>query len=198
MRQSGWAIAQHEAAREARVKLLLTLGLTAAALMIGSCGFGGDEEEAADNASDRAQRAALAAAGIDAFEAGSWSQELSIVSIDLPAMARSKEKKIRRRLEESVSGAVCLASDEAAAPPAHFFMSDGEECRYSSFENDGNKLKIALSCRMESLSAIDVEMAGPIEVDSYQLDGDISIRLPMIGEVTAQAQLRARHAGPCR
>ncbi len=179
------------------MKLLLTLSLTAAALMIGSCGFGGEEDEAGDNASNRAQRVALAAAGIDALEVGSWSQELSIVSIDLPAMARSREGKIRKRLEETVGGAVCLASDEAAAPPAHFFMSDGEECRYSSFGNDGEKLKIALSCRMESMSAIDMDMAGPIDADSYELEGDISIRLPMVGEVTARAHLRARHTGSC-
>lgn len=177
----------------------LRLAFMAAALLplgIAGCGFGAEEEDEGYG-SPRDRHAAILAADAQAPAPGEWERSLSVKQIDLPGMARKREGKITAQIERDGSGKSCISKRQAKAIAADLFAPDGEQCRYSEFSAADGKVTLGLSCGMESLSAIDMQLSGPLGANSYDLSGLLTIRLPMVGKVEAQISLSGARLGGC-
>lgn len=181
----------------ARRAHVVILSLAPASLLLSACSFGNDDTDEGGAVASKQRRAALAEAGVTSLQPGLWVKTLQVNSVRLPAMARKREADIIEQIRKSAARTQCVSKTEAKTVPARLFAPDGKDCSYSKFAFESGQMQIDLSCGMESMSAIDMELAGQMRADSFDLDADISVRLPMIGKVAVEGKYTGRHSGDC-
>ena len=158
---------------------------------------GSDDEDSVAGESAAEVAAAMSKGRVASLKPGLWESKLTVKEIAVPGVASGRKEKMVARVEKNGTHERCLSAKEAKAPPADLFVKNAQECRYSHFEVVGGKATIALSCRMASVGAIDMDLSGPITPDAYIFDADIALRLPMIGTVPIKASLTSSHKGEC-
>lgn len=173
------------------------LCLGSLSLLLSGCSFGDDDADDGSVVTSEYRQAALAKAGVAELQPGLWEYTLEVDSVRLPAMARKREADIIEQIRSNAARSQCVSQDEAQTVPTGLFAPNGRDCSYSKFEFAGRQMQIALSCAMESMGAVDMELAGEIQAAGFDMDADISVRLPMIGKVTAQGKYIGKRTGDC-
>lgn len=171
------------------------LGLSALALS--SCGDNADENN--DGQVSRDERAAEMQH--DAFIAmmpGQWNTTFTFNEIDVPTLGKSQKQQIMKEMANGASSSSCLSAEEAKNPGADFFGGNGaEKCIYKKFDVSGQNVKMTLSCTMDGMGNVDMEMKGVIGDDQFNFDADLAMRLPVVGKVKLKGTAVGRHAGAC-
>jgi Protein of unknown function (DUF3617) len=148
---------------------------------------------------DSAERAAEM--DYDAFipmKAGLWETKFVFTDIDVPTLGKSQKKQIMDEVAKSSSSKSCLSEAEAKKPGANFFGGDGaEKCVYKAFDVAGQNVTMKLSCGMEGMGSVDMELKGVMGETEFNYDSEVAIRLPMIGRVKMTGNAVGKHVGVC-
>ena len=79
-----------------------------------------------------------------------------------------------------------------------FFGGDGaEKCVYKAFDVSGQNVRMKLSCGMDSMGSVDMELAGVMGETEFNYDSTVNVRLPMVGKVAMQGNARGKYIGAC-
>lgn len=160
-----------------------------------------------DNSADRdgdgtvssAERAAEM--DYDAFipmKAGLWETKFTFTEIDVPTLGKAEKQQIMEEVAKGASSRSCLSPNEAKKPGADFFGGNGaEKCVYKSFDVSGQNVKMKLSCAMEGMGSVDMELAGVMGETEFNYESEVAIRLPLVGKVTMKGNAVGKHAGEC-
>ena len=54
-----------------------------------------------------------------------------------------------------------------------------------------------LSCGMDSMGSVDMELAGVMGETEFNYDSTVNVRLPMVGKVAMQGTARGKYMGAC-
>lgn len=160
-----------------------------------------------DNSADRdgdgivndAERAAEM--DYDAFipmKAGLWETKFTFAEIDVPTLGKSEKQQIMDEVAKGASSKSCLTAAEAKKPGADFFGGNGaEKCVYKSFDVSGQNVKMTLTCAMEGMGSVDMQLAGVMGESEFNYDTEVAIRLPMVGKVQMKGNATGKHTGDC-
>lgn len=169
-----------------------------AALLLASCADSSADRNG-DGKVDAAERAAEMNA--DAFipmKAGLWETRFEFSDIELPSLGKAQKRQIMEEVAENASNRRCLSEEEAKQPGADFFGGDGaEKCVYRQFDAKGSNVTMALTCAMEGMGSVDMELAGQMGETSFNYDSKLAIRLPMIGRVNMTGTAIGKYVGAC-
>jgi hypothetical protein len=137
----------------------------------------------------------------DAFipmKAGLWETKFVFTDINLPTLGRSEKKQIMDEVAKGASSRSCLSAADAKKPGADFFGGDGaEKCVYKAFDVSGQNVRMKLSCGMEGMGSVDMELAGVMGETEFNYDSQVDVRLPMIGKVKMTGNAIGKHVGSC-
>jgi hypothetical protein len=179
-------------------KLGVMAGALAACILLASCSDNSADSDG-NSEVDSAERAAEM--DYDAFipmKAGLWETRFVFTDIDVPTLGKSQKKQIMDEVAQNSSSKSCLSAAEAKKPGADFFGGDGaEKCLYKAFDVSGQNVKMKLSCGMEGMGSVDMDLAGVMGETEFNYDSEVAIRLPMIGRVKMKGNTIGKYAGPC-
>lgn len=137
----------------------------------------------------------------DAFipmKAGLWETKFTFSEIDVPTLGKSEKQQIMDEVAKGASSKSCLSDAEAKKPGADFFGGNGaEKCVYKSFDVSGQNVKLKLTCAMEGMGSVDMQLAGVMGETDFNYDTEVAIRLPMVGKVKMKGNAIGKHAGKC-
>ncbi|OYU36706.1 DUF3617 domain-containing protein [Novosphingobium sp. PASSN1] len=137
----------------------------------------------------------------DAFipmKAGQWETKFVFTDIDVPTLGKAEKQQIMDEVAKSASSRSCLTEAEAKKPGADFFGGNGaEKCVYKAFDVSGQNVRLKLSCGMEGMGSVDMELAGVMGETEFNYDSKVDVRLPMIGKVKMQGKATGKYAGAC-
>lgn len=152
-----------------------------------------------DGTVDSAERAAEM--DYDAFipmKPGLWETKFTFTHIDVPTLGEEEKRQIMEEVAKGASSRSCLSQEEAKKPGADFFGGNGaEKCVYKSFDVAGQNVKMKLSCGMEGLGSVDMDLSGVMGETEFNYESEVAIRLPMIGKVKMKGIAAGKHAGAC-
>ena len=137
----------------------------------------------------------------DAFipmKAGLWETKFVFADIDLPSLNTSQKQQIMDEVAKSASNRSCLSEADAKKPGADFFGGDGaEKCVYKTFDVAGQNVTMKLSCGMDGMGSVDMELKGVMGETEFNYDSVVDVRLPMIGKVKMTGNAVGKYAGAC-
>lgn len=137
----------------------------------------------------------------DAFipmKAGLWETKFVFDDINVPTLSKAQKQQVMNEVAKSASSKSCLTQAEAKKPGADFFGGDGaEKCVYKGFDVSGQNVKMKLSCGMDSMGSVDMELAGVMGETEFTYDSKVDVRLPMIGKVGMQGKATGKYIGAC-
>lgn len=137
----------------------------------------------------------------DAFipmKAGLWETKFVFDDINVPTLSKSQKQQIMDEVAKSASSKSCLTQAEAKKPGADFFGGDGaEKCLYKAFDVSGQNVRMKLSCGMDGMGSVDMELAGVMGETDFSYDSKVDVRLPMIGKVAMQGKATGKYIGAC-
>ena len=137
----------------------------------------------------------------DAFipmKAGLWETKFVFSDIDVPSLGKAQKQQIMDEVAKSASSQSCLTEAEAKKPGADFFGGSGaEKCVYKAFDVSGQNVKLKLSCGMDGMGSVDMELAGVMGETEFNYDSKVDVRLPMIGKVAMQGKATGKYVGAC-
>lgn len=137
----------------------------------------------------------------DAFipmKAGLWETRFVFKDIDLPSLGKAQKQQIMDEVANSASSRTCLSEAEAKSPGADFFGGDGtDKCVYKKFDVMGQNVTMQLSCAMDGMGSIDIDLAGVMGETEFNYDSDVAVRLPMVGKVKMTGNAVGKHVGDC-
>jgi hypothetical protein len=152
-----------------------------------------------DGVVDSAERAAEM--DYDAFipmKAGLWETKFVFRDIDLPSLGKSQKQEIMDEVAKTASSRTCLSEAEAKRPGADFFGGDGaEKCVYKKFDVMGQNVKMQLSCGMDGMGSIDMDLSGVMGDSQFNYDSAVAVRLPIVGKVKMTGNAVGKHVGAC-
>jgi hypothetical protein len=168
----------------------LLLGV--AALAISAC---------SDKGADTDSKARAAEMDYNAFipmKAGQWKTKFVFTDMDVPTLGKAEKQQIMDEVAKSASSRSCLTEAEAKKPSADFFGGNGaEKCVYKAFDVSGQNVRLQLSCGMEGMGSVDMELAGVMGETAFNYDSKFDVRLPMIGKVKMQGKATGEYVGAC-
>ena len=168
----------------------LLLGV--AALAISACSDKGADTDSKERAAEM---------DYDAFipmKAGQWETKFVFTDIDVPTLGKAEKQQIMDEVAKSASSRSCLTEAEAKKPAADFFGGKGaEKCVYKAFDVSGQNVRLQLSCGMEGMGSVDMELAGVMGETAFNYDSKFDVRLPMIGKVKMQGKATGTYTGAC-
>lgn len=168
----------------------LLLGV--AALAISAC---------SDKGADTDNKERAAEMDYDAFipmKAGQWETKFVFTDIDVPTLGKAEKQQIMDAVAKGASSRSCLTEAEAKKPAADFFGGNGaEKCVYKAFDVAGQNIRLKLSCGMEGMGSVDMELAGVMGETAFNYDSKFDVRLPMIGKVKMQGKATGEYVGAC-
>ena len=83
-------------------------------------------------------------------------------------------------------------------PKATFFGGTGaEKCVYKVFDISGQNVRMKLSCGMDNMGSVDMELAGVMGETEFNYDSTLDVRLPMVGKVAMQGTVRGKYIAAC-
>lgn len=179
-------------------KLRVAAGALAGLISLASCSdFSADKD--GDGVIDSAERAAEM--DYDAFvpmKAGLWETKFVFTDIDVPTLGKSQKREVMEEVAKGASSRSCLTPAQAKKPGADFFGGDGaEKCMYKSFDVSGQNVKMTLTCGMDGMGSVDMELAGVMGETEFNYESEVAVRLPMIGRVKMTGNAIGKHAGEC-
>jgi len=137
----------------------------------------------------------------DAFipmKAGLWETKFVFADIDVPTLGKAEKQQIMDELANSASSQSCLTDAEAQKPGADFFGGDGaEKCVYKAFDVSGQNVRMKLSCGMDSMGRVDIELTGVMGKTEFNYDSKVEVRLPIVGKVAMQGKANGKYLGDC-
>ena len=152
-----------------------------------------------DGIIDKDERAAEMAS--DAFipmKPGRWETKFTFTDIAVPTLGKAQKRQIMEEVAKSASSISCLTQEEAKKPGADFFGGEGaEKCTYRTFDVSGQNAKMGLTCGMEGMGSVDMDMAGTMNDSQFDFDTEVAMRLPMIGRIKLQGTAVGKHVGAC-
>lgn len=176
--------------------------LCASALALSACsekGSGGSADKNGNGIIDSQER--TAEMDYDAFipmKAGLWETNFVFTDINVPTLGKAEKQQIMNEVTKSTSSRSCLTEAEATTPDADFFGGNGaEKCVYKAFDVSGQNVRMKLSCGMESMGSVDMELTGVMGATEFNYDSRVDIRLPMVGKVAMQGNAMGKYIGAC-
>lgn len=152
-----------------------------------------------DGLVDSAERAAEL--DYDAFipmKAGLWETKFLFTDIDVPTLGKSEKQQIMKEVAKGASSRSCLSPDQAKKPGADFFGGDGaEKCMYKSFDVSGQNVKMTLTCGMDGMGSVDMELAGVMGETEFNYESEVAVRLPIVGKVKMEGNAIGKYVGTC-
>ncbi len=137
----------------------------------------------------------------DAFvpmKAGLWQTKFVFSDIDVPTLGKSQKQQIMDEVAKGASSRSCLSDVDAKKPGADFFGGAGaEKCVYKAFDVSGQNVKMKLSCGMDGMGSVDMELRGVMGESEFNYDSTVDVRLPMIGKVKMTGNAIGKHIGAC-
>lgn len=137
----------------------------------------------------------------DAFipmKAGEWETRFVFTDINVPTLGKSEKRQIMDEVAKSASSRSCLTEAEAKKPGADFFGGNGaEKCVYKAFDVSGQNVRMKLSCGMEGMGSVDMELAGVMGETEFNYESKVDVRLPMIGKVKMTGNATGKYVGTC-
>ncbi|MCO4092290.1 MAG: DUF3617 family protein [Sphingorhabdus sp.] len=137
----------------------------------------------------------------DAFipmKPGLWETNFVFADINVSTLGKAEKQRIMDELAKSASSQSCLTDAEAKKPGADFFGGTGaEKCVYKAFDISGQNVRMKLSCGMDSMGSVDMELAGVMGETEFNYDSTLDVRLPMVGKVAMQGTARGKYMGAC-
>ena len=168
----------------------LLLGV--AALAISACSDKGADTDSKERAAEM---------DYDAFipmKAGQWETKFVFTDMDVPTLGKAEKQQIMDEVAKGASSRSCLTAAEAKKPSADFFGGNGaEKCVYKAFDVSGQNVRLQLSCGMEGMGSVDMELAGVMGETAFNYDSKFDVRLPMIGKVKMQGKATGEYVGAC-
>jgi hypothetical protein len=167
-------------------------------LTLASCSDNGADKDG-NGVIDSDERAAEM--DYDAFipmKAGLWETKFVFKDIDLPSLGKAQKQQIMDEVANSASSRTCLSAAEANKPGADFFGGDGaDKCVYKKFDVMGQNVAMTLSCGMDGMGSIDMDLSGVMGETEFNYDSAVAVRLPMIGKVKMTGNAVGKHVGDC-
>lgn len=161
-------------------------------LLLASCSGSDADRDGNDEATE------LDFAAFVPMKAGLWETQFRFDDIDVPTLGRSQKQQIMNEIADSASGRSCLSAADAKQPKADFFGGDGaEKCVYKAFEVTGQTVKMRLSCGMDGMGSIDMDLSGVMGRTQFKYDSKVDVRLPMIGKVKLTGNATGKYVGAC-
>ncbi|MGH8338039.1 MAG: DUF3617 family protein, partial [Gammaproteobacteria bacterium] len=68
---------------------------------------------------------------------------------------------------------------------------------YKSFDVAGQNVKMKLSCTMDGMGSVDMELAGVMGETEFNYESEVDVRLPMVGKVRMRGNAIGKHVGAC-
>jgi Protein of unknown function (DUF3617) len=173
-------------------------GAALALLILSSC-----SDNSADRDGDGTVNSAERAAEMDydAFipmKAGLWETKFTFADIDVPTLGKTEKQQIMEEVAKGASSRSCLSAQEAKKPGADFFGGNGaEKCVYKSFDVSGQNVKMKLTCGMEGMGSVEMDLSGVMGETEFNYETEVAIRLPMIGKVKMRGNAIGKHSGEC-
>lgn len=137
----------------------------------------------------------------DAFipmKAGLWETKFVFADINVPSLGKAQKQQIMDEVAKSASSQSCLTEAEAKKPGADFFGGNGaEKCVYKAFDVSGQNVDMKLSCGMDGMGSVDMELAGVMGETEFNYDSKVDVRLPMVGKVAMQGKATGKYVGAC-
>lgn len=137
----------------------------------------------------------------DAFipmKAGEWETRFLFTDINVPTLGKSEKRQIMDEVAKSASSRTCLTEAEAKKPGADFFGGNGaEKCVYKGFDVSGQNVRMKLSCGMDGMGSVDMELAGVMGETEFSYESKVDVRLPMIGKVKMTGNATGKYVGAC-
>ena len=178
--------------------LRVAAGALAGLISLASCSDSSADKDG-DGVVDSAERAAEM--DYDAFvpmKSGLWETKFVFTDIDVPTLGKSQKRQMMEEVAKGASSRSCLTPEQAKKPGADFFGGDGaEKCMYKSFDVSGQNVKMTLTCGMEGMGSVDMELAGVMGETEFNYESEVAVRLPMIGKVKMTGNALGKYAGKC-
>lgn len=176
--------------------------LSAAALALSACSNKGTDSSAdKDGNGVIDSQESAAALDYDAFipmKAGLWETNFVFADINVPTLGKAEKQQIMNEVAKSTSSQSCLTDAEAKKPAADFFGGNGaEKCVYQAFDVSGQNVRMKLSCGIDSMGIVDMELAGVMGETEFNYDSKIDVRLPIVGKVAMQGKAMGKYLGAC-
>ena len=137
----------------------------------------------------------------DAFipmKAGLWETKFVFAEINVPTLGKAEKQQIMDEVAKSASSRSCLTEADAKKPGADFFGGNGaEKCVYKAFDVSGQNVQMKLSCGMDGMGSVDMELAGVMGETEFNYDSKVDVRLPMIGKVAMRGKATGKYVGAC-
>ena len=137
----------------------------------------------------------------DAFipmEAGLWETKFVFDDVNVPTLRQAQKQQIMDAVAKSASSQSCLTEVDAKKPGADFFGGNGaEKCVYKTFDVSGQTVNMNLSCVMEGMGIVDMELAGVMGETEFIYDSKLDVRLPMVGTVAMKGRKTGKYVGSC-
>ncbi len=175
--------------------------LSAAALALSACSNKGSDRADKDGNGVIDSQESAAAMDYDAFipmKAGLWETNFVFADINVPTLGKAEKQQIMNEVAKSTSSQSCLTDAEAKKPAADFFGGNGaEKCVYQAFDVSGQNVRMKLSCGMDSMGIVDMELAGVMGETEFNYDSKIDVRLPIVGKVAMQGKAMGKYLGAC-
>lgn len=137
----------------------------------------------------------------DAFipmKAGQWETRFVFTDINVPTLGKTEKRQIMDEVAKSASSRTCLTEAEAKKPGADFFGGNGaEKCVYNGFDVSGQNVRMNLSCGMDGMGSVDMELAGVMGETEFNYESKVDVRLPMIGKVKMTGNATGKYVGAC-
>ena len=180
------------------MKFWVATGATITLLALSSC-----SDNSADRDGDGTVNSAERAAEMDydAFipmKAGLWETKFTFTDIDVPTLGSVEKRQIMEEVAKGASSRSCLSTEEAKKPGADFFGGNGaEKCVYKAFDVSGQNVRMTLSCGMEGMGTVEIDLSGVMGETAFNYESEVAIRLPMVGKVKMKGNAIGKHAGKC-
>jgi Protein of unknown function (DUF3617) len=176
----------------------LGFGTAAIILALSSCSDSSADRDG-DGTVDRVERAAEM--DYDAFipmKAGLWETKFIFTDIDVPTLGNAEKRQIAEEVAKGASSRSCLSAEEAKKPGADFFGGNGaEKCVYKLFDISGQNVTMKLSCGMEGMGTVDMDLSGVMGETQFNYNSEVALRLPMVGKVKMRGNAVGKHVGEC-
>lgn len=176
--------------------------LSAATLALSACsdkGAGTHADKDGNGVIDGQERAtAMDNDGFIPMKVGLWETNFVFADINVPTLGKAEKQQIMNEVAKSTSSQSCLTDAEAKKPAADFFGGNGaEKCVYQAFDVSGQNVRMKLSCGMDSMGIVDMELAGVMGETEFNYDSKIDVRLPIVGKVAMQGKAMGKYLGAC-
>ena len=180
------------------IAFLKAIGSSMALLLINGCAENSADKDG-NGFIDSKERAAEM--NYDAFipmKAGLWETKFVFDDINVPTLRKAQKQQIMDAVAKSASSQSCLTEVDAKKPGADFFCGNGaEKCVYKTFDVSGQTVNMNLSCVMEGMGIVDMELAGVMGENEFIYDSKLDVRLPMVGTVAMKGRKTGKYVGSC-